>query len=70
MAKQRKALGRGLGALIPGADEETPVTPPENAGEPGRRVVEIDITDIEPNPHQPRTEFDPETVDELAQSIR
>ncbi len=70
MGKQRKALGKGLGALIPGADEEAPALPPESTDAPGQRVVEIDISDIEPNPHQPRTEFDPDAVDELAQSIR
>ena len=36
----------------------------------GHQVVQIDVSTIEPNPHQPRMEFDPETVDELAQSIR
>jgi ParB family chromosome partitioning protein len=70
MGKQRKALGKGLGALIPGANEETLHTPSEDAADQGQRVVEIEIADIEPNPHQPRTAFDPEAVDELAQSIR
>ena len=70
MGKQRKALGKGLGALIPGANEEALHTPSEDAADQGQRVVEIEIADIEPNPHQPRTAFDPEAVDELAQSIR
>lgn len=73
MAK-RNALGRGLGALIPGADESAP---DQTAGStdtgdhhPGARVLEIDIGDLEPNTHQPRAEFDPDAVQELADSIR
>lgn len=70
MGKQRKALGKGLGALIPGANKETLDVPSADAPDQGQRVVEIQIADIEPNPHQPRTAFDPEAVEELAQSIR
>ena len=74
MAK-RNALGKGLGALIPGADETSAnqipsETPPSPTGQSHRQIIEIPIDDIEPNPHQPRTEFDPEAVGELAQSIR
>ncbi len=72
MAK-RNALGKGLSALIPGAEEEEfesteslPDIPPETV----RSVAEIRVGDIEPNPHQPRTEFAPEAVEELAGSIR
>lgn len=68
MAK-RNALGKGLGALIPGADE----APADDASEnipTGKQVIDIPIEDIEPNPHQPRTDFDPKAVSELAQSIR
>ncbi|MBK7707578.1 MAG: ParB/RepB/Spo0J family partition protein [Acidobacteria bacterium] len=57
----RKALGRGLSALI---TEETD-TPNESAGS-----LEIDIDLITPNPEQPRTRFAEENLEELAQSIR
>lgn len=56
---KRRALGRGLGALIP---EGTPLTPAVE-----RRVP---IADIRPNPHQPRRFFDDERIAELAESIR
>lgn len=56
--KGRRALGRGLDALI-GAGEATP---------PGLREVEIER--IEPNPNQPRQRFDRKALDELAASIR
>ena len=67
---KRNALGRGLGALIPGAEGETTETPEATAAPQGQQVVEIDISAVEPNPHQPRTHFDPRAVDELAQSIQ
>ncbi len=73
MAK-RNVLGRGLGALIPGADESAPdrTAGSTDTGDlhPGARVLEIDIGDLEPNTHQPRAEFDPDAVQELADSIR
>jgi ParB family chromosome partitioning protein len=70
---KRKVLGKGLSALIPGAKPGVSALPsesPDPLGAPGRGVAEIDTAEIEPNPHQPRTAFDPEAVDELAQSIR
>lgn len=54
----RKALGKGLGALIPGADEG-------GAG----WVRELCIEEIEPNREQPRTRFDDDAIEELARSI-
>ncbi len=68
MAK-RQALGKGLGALIPGADEATggngSDSPPD-----GQSILQISIDSIEPNPHQPRERFDDDSVEELADSIR
>ncbi|MDD2282535.1 MAG: ParB/RepB/Spo0J family partition protein [Eubacteriales bacterium] len=52
----KRALGRGLGALIPGAEEEVPPS-------------EVSLDSIVPNPHQPRRTFDQEALEELAQSI-
>lgn len=36
---------------------------------PINRVVEVDISDIRPNPHQPRSEFDIADIQSLADSI-
>jgi len=61
MAK-RNALGRGLGALIETDD---------NDGRIKRDAVnEIPVEIIEANPFQPRTEFDEQALNELADSIR
>ena len=55
---KRGGLGRGLSALIPGAVEE------------GAGMVEVPVGAVAPNPRQPRTNFDDETLRSLAASIR
>ena len=62
MAK-RQVLGKGIHALI----SEYPETA---TGQGAARIVELGLDDIEPNPHQPRTEFDEDRLRELADSIR
>ncbi len=57
---KRKALGRGIGALIPDA--------PQDQGE-ARAVAEISVELIERNKEQPRTRFDETSLRELSQSI-
>ena len=60
------ALGRGLGALIPGA---APAAREETLpGEAG--PLAIPVAAIDPNPEQPRRVFDPEQIRSLADSIR
>ena len=56
----RKALGRGLSALIPDAPKTAPADSP---------LRDIDLELISPNPDQPRKRFEPEALKELAQSI-
>jgi len=58
----RRALGRGLGALLPARE-----TPGAAAGE---RVQNIPLDRIDPNPYQPRRVFHRDRMEELAQSIR
>jgi ParB family transcriptional regulator, chromosome partitioning protein len=78
MSSKKKALGRGLSALLSDspADEKlesdniptaNPVvsTPPPASG-----IAEIPIEQIEVNPFQPRTHFDEDALLELAESIR
>jgi ParB family chromosome partitioning protein len=60
---RRSGLGRGLGALLPTAEEVA-------TAEPGAGLAELDVAEIHPNPRQPRTEFRAEELDELAASIR
>jgi ParB family transcriptional regulator, chromosome partitioning protein len=55
---QRKALGRGLGALLGTSELDV------------EQLREIDIDRILPNSQQPRKNFDEEALEELANSIR
>ena len=61
----RKALGKGLGALIPDFERGVPETP-----EPQLGSMELLIDEIAPNPLQPRKFFDEDKLDELVQSIK
>jgi ParB family chromosome partitioning protein len=60
MAK-RKALGRGLSALIPDADKLEPVE---------GQFFQCPIEDIEPNPYQPRQDFSASELKEMVNSVR
>jgi ParB family chromosome partitioning protein len=60
---QKRALGRGLGALIPQKQAE-----PAAPSTPG--LAEIAIEQISPNPLQPRKFFNEASIDELARSVR
>ena len=65
----KNVLGKGLDALMAEAEKEAgidvsisqPTAPAE---------LEIDVDKLLPNPHQPRTEFDKEALQELADSIK
>jgi ParB family chromosome partitioning protein len=62
----RKALGKGLGALLP----TRPPAPQSNPIEPQAAPETVAIDLIDPNPLQPRHHFQQERLTELAQSIR
>ncbi len=68
----RKALGRGLASLIPAAvNREVAVAPELRAVEPRQvEIQHVSLDKIVRNPAQPRTQFDPTTIRELATSIR
>src|SRR3989338_7939184 len=56
---ERKALGKGISALIP--EKET-----------GRKneIINVQTDQIKPNPFQPRENFNAQSIEELAQSIK
>lgn len=66
-ADKRRALGKGLAALLP-SKTETPART-EDSPSPAR-PNRVPIERIHPNPFQPRGIFTPESLAELAQSIR
>ncbi len=66
---QRKALGRGLSALLP--QKSVPVAqPPAEPTPEGGRIARIPISQIDPNPLQPRSIFDAERLHDLSNSIK
>ncbi len=80
-APKRTGLGRGIGALIPGAeDSDRPVDAlfaPAGSRRggglvavPGAQLAYLGLDDIQPNAQQPRKEFRKEDLDELVVSIR
>lgn len=67
--KKRSALGRGLGALL----KDSPATnrpEREEVVHPVAGIYEIDLSEIQVNPYQPRIHFDKDALNELAESIR
>ncbi len=58
----KKGLGRGLSALIPEYESFEP--------EKGEKIQVIEIIKIRPNPYQPRRDFDPQKLEELASSLK
>ena len=96
MSNRRNALGRGLGALIPGAGAQakpsppsvgaqsnpgaqpaatgrpvqTPQTPDSAAREGSSGPTLLRVSDIDPNPEQPRRVFNEAQLKELSESIK
>jgi ParB family chromosome partitioning protein len=72
---KKKALGRGLSALLSDSEEErseVDITSPAAvaAEQPKKNLDEIPVEEIETNPFQPRQHFDKEALNELAESIK
>ena len=72
---KRRALGRGLSALLPGTGAGPGARPPGAAEAGGghargRQYFQAGIEDIQPAPDQPRKRFAEAELEELAQSIR
>ena len=70
--KQKRALGRGLSALIPQAAPApvAVVAPPEPTPPPRPGVLKLPIEAIQRDPRQPRRHFDEEKLRELTESIK
>ena len=65
MAKKPGGLGKGISALIPEAD----ITIKNEVESDSKPVKTLKLSQIEPNPNQPRKSFDPEKLETLANSI-
>lgn len=71
MSTKRNALGRGLGALLENANTDiTSNKKLEGEVKVVGAIANIDISSIETNPFQPRTNFEEDALNELASSIK
>lgn len=61
-SNKRRALGKGLGALLP--------NPPATSADVTEAVIQIPVAKIDPNPLQPRVDFDDQALRDLATSIQ
>lgn len=66
----RPVLGKGLSSLIPNAGQRGSWGAAIPHVTPGEQVVRIPVGSIDANPWQPRTHFDKDRLEELANSIR
>ena len=69
-ATKKQALGRGLSALLKDPQNDINSAEDKNADKVVGNIVELDLESIEVNPFQPRTNFNEESLRELASSIR
>jgi ParB family chromosome partitioning protein len=72
MAKaiKKQALGRGLSALLKDPDNDIKTATDKNADKVVGNIIELDLDAIEINPFQPRSNFNEESLKELAISIK
>lgn len=66
--KKRSGLGRGLGALLEDTGEKEKIS--GSGATPKGAISEIEISKIETNPWQPRSDFDEDALNDLAESIK
>jgi len=69
-AVKKQALGRGLSALLKDPENDIKSVDDKNADKVVGNIIELEIDAIEINPFQPRSNFNEESLKELATSIR
>jgi ParB family chromosome partitioning protein len=69
-ATKKQALGRGLSALLKDPENDINTATDKNADKVVGNIIELDLEHIEVNPFQPRSNFNDESIKELATSIR
>ncbi len=69
-ATKKQALGRGLSALLKDPTNDIQSISDKNADQVVGNIIELDLNTIEINPFQPRSNFNEESLQELALSIK
>jgi len=67
---KKQALGRGLSALLKDPENDIKSVEDKNADKVVGNIIELEISAIEINPFQPRSNFNEESLRELATSIK
>ena len=70
IAIKKQALGRGLSALLKDPDNDIKSVNDKNADKVVGNIIELDIDAIAINPFQPRSNFNEDSLQELASSIK
>src|SRR5690242_8714302 len=65
----RKALGKGLHALLPTRNAPAPAATSDVQESKDGHVLQLPIDSVHPNPNQPRQDFDRWAMEELSRSI-
>lgn len=61
---RKSALGKGMDGLLPVGFNVSSVA------EPGEKIIQLQLTSVKPNPHQPRKSFDETALEELTKSVK
>lgn len=69
-ATKKQALGRGLSALLKDPENDIQSASDKNADKVVGNIVELDVDAIAVNPFQPRSNFNDDSLNELATSIK
>ena len=70
MRDKKRAMGRGLGAILSAETKAVQTATDTGAEAMVGNIMEVPIEDIFPNPDQPRTHFDEKALQELSESIK
>lgn len=69
-ANKKQVLGRGLSAILKDPENDIKSAKDKNADKVIGNIIDLDLKLVEMNPFQPRTNFNEETIQELADSIK
>ncbi|MCC6689289.1 MAG: ParB/RepB/Spo0J family partition protein [Saprospiraceae bacterium] len=70
MSSQKKELGKGIRALLANIETQEAENPVELVKDLTHTIASLPVDSIEPNPNQPRTDFDPVALNELSESLK
>ena len=70
MSSKKKELGKGIRALLANIETQEAENPVELVKDLTHTIASLPVDSIEPNPNQPRADFDPVALNELSESLK